>query len=181
VRRGRLLRALPANAADASGATTSGAAPRTPDDAAQMARRLTEASTQGQRLEQHADRIVELSRLLAERLVGDALDASDAALAQYALALIDEARGARAVVLHARPEDALRLERALRAHDFDGRDVRVAPEPSLASGQLRLECELGCIEASVEASLERLAEHARTVLAESELTAQTPSARLRLR
>ncbi len=181
MRRGRLLRALPAPTTDASRVTTSETAPRAPEDASEMARRLSEASEQGRRLEQHVEQIVELGRLLAARLVGDALGQSDAALARYVLTLIDEARGARAVVLYARPEDALRLERALRAHDFDGRDVRVAPEPSLASGQLRLECELGSIEASVEACLERLAERARTLLVESELTAQTPSARLRLR
>lgn len=105
--------------------------------------------------------VAELARLLAERLVGEALATSDEALAHFAEQLLVEARGARRMTLSCAPDDADRLARALATSDM-ALDVHVAPCADLHSGSLRLETDLGYLEASVESALEALGEAARS-------------------
>jgi flagellar biosynthesis/type III secretory pathway protein FliH len=132
------------------------------DDGSELFERLAQASARGRLLEREHATVVSLARILAERLVGQALAESDTALFHYAATIIDEARGARALSLHAHPGDATRLRTSLA---FAERDVRVVADDSLAPGQLRVESELGSVEASPATSLARLAERARTALA----------------
>lgn len=185
MRRGRLIRAAPPSDEQASTAHAGSPlrASHTPLDAlgtalaraeplaakhaepsAPLAARLAEASARGRGLSREHGTLVELSRLLAERLVGPLLEQDERALAHFALALIDEARGARSVTLLASPRDAERLRSALAAQDFDERDVRVADDAALADGALRLETELGSVEASAGQSLALLASAARAKL-----------------
>src|SRR5690606_38848971 len=102
-----------------------------------------------------------LARLLAERLVGAAVTQSDEALLHFAAQVLAEARGAHRMTLSCAPEDADRLGRALAASTLD-LDVTVAAQKDLHRGSLRVETDLGSLEASVESALEALTEVARS-------------------
>src|SRR5690606_37733106 len=102
------------------------------------------------------DAVVELARLLAERIVGHTLAVSDEALRSWASTVIQEARGARSVHLIAAPEDAERLHELARELTDEDREVSVSANPELARGAFRVETELGALEASIERALDVL-------------------------
>lgn len=110
------------------------------------------------------DRVVELARLLAERLLGHALRASPAEIAALASQALAEAGGARRIELHANPGDVPLLQSATAAFDPDGRVHAVIADESLARGDLRLNTELGMIDARLGPELVRLAERLREAL-----------------
>jgi flagellar biosynthesis/type III secretory pathway protein FliH len=110
------------------------------------------------------DRVVELSRLLAERLLGHALRADPAEIAALAAQALAEAGGARRVEIHANPEDLPLLKSATAAFDPAGRVHAVIADESLARGDLRLNTELGMIDARLGPELARLAERLREAL-----------------
>ena len=110
------------------------------------------------------DRVVELAKLLAERLLGRALSTEPATVSLLAGQALLEARGARRVELHANPADAPLLEGALAHFDPEGRVHAVVREPALARGDLRLNTEVGMIDARLGPELGRLAERLRTAL-----------------
>lgn len=109
------------------------------------------------------DRTLSLARLLAERLLGEALTLEPSrvvALAQTALA---EARGARRVVIVAHPEDAAVLERVLEEGGLE-RVTRVVASPTRARGALRLESDIGVLDADLAPQLDRLTARLRESL-----------------
>lgn len=108
------------------------------------------------------DAVVELARLLAGRLVGHALAVSDDALRHWARTLLDEARGARRIHLLAPSEMVERLHGLAEELTEEGREISVAGDPELARGSLRVETELGTLDASVDQALERLVRALRT-------------------
>lgn len=110
------------------------------------------------------DRVVELARLLAERLLGHALRTDPAEIAALASQALTEAGGARRVEVHANPDDVPLLRRATSAFDPDGRVHSVIADESLARGDLRLNTELGMIDARLGPELARLAERLREAL-----------------
>jgi flagellar biosynthesis/type III secretory pathway protein FliH len=110
------------------------------------------------------DRVVELSRLLAERLLGRALRADPAEIAALASQALAEAGGARKVEIHANPEDLPLLRSATATFDPAGRVHAVIADESLARGDLRLNTELGMIDARLGPELARLAERLREAL-----------------
>ena len=110
------------------------------------------------------DRVVELSRLLAERLLGHALRANPAEIESLASQALAEAGGARRVEIHANPDDLPLLRAATSAFDPDGRVHAVIADESLARGDLRLNTELGMIDARLGPELARLAERLREAL-----------------
>jgi flagellar biosynthesis/type III secretory pathway protein FliH len=130
--------------------------------AAELALRLRQRESLA---DEHArDRVVELSRLLAERLLGRALHAAPAEIAALAAQALTEAGGARRIALHAHPDDAAVLRSATSSFDPEGRVHTVVSDESLARGDLRLNTELGMIDARLGPELARLAERLREAL-----------------
>jgi flagellar biosynthesis/type III secretory pathway protein FliH len=129
--------------------------------AEQVAERLVERSRDV--LQRRADLpdVIELARALAERALGRALEVSDAALGGWAVQLLDEARGARMLRLVTHPLELERLRIALPAAlaplELHELDLQLLADPTLPRFGLRLETELGVLEASVPATLDALA------------------------
>lgn len=109
----------------------------------------------------HLDRVVELARLLAERLVGEVLAVEPQRVVAMARDLAAEARGARRLHIEAHPADADALATALGEL---GRDARVTADPSLARGSLRLATDAGRVDGRLDVRLERLAVALRAAL-----------------
>ncbi len=114
--------------------------------------------------ERALDRSVALARLLAERLLGEALALEPSRVVALAEQALKEARGARRISIVAHPADVPELERAL----VDGRRehvTRVVADGSRARGSLRLETEIGVLDADIAPQLERLAARLREAIA----------------
>jgi type III secretion protein L len=116
------------------------------------------------RAERELDRTIELSVLLAERLVGDAIAVEPARIGALALDALKETRGARQMRIEVCPEDVVALREVLASL---GEGV-AALEPSheLARGSLIVHTELGRVDARLTPQLSRLAEALREVLRE---------------
>jgi len=114
--------------------------------------------------ERQTDRIVEIARLLAERLLGEVLELSPERVASLARQAIAQVRGAAHVTLLAHPEDVPHLQAAVQTWDLELRTLRVVPDPSAARGNLRLETEIGTLEAALGPQLDRLAAKVREEL-----------------
>jgi len=107
--------------------------------------------------ERALDRCVELARLLAERLLGESLRVAPEQVIALARKALAEARGARQITLVAHPEDAKLLELSLPALGLDAAAAVVRPDPSRSRGNLRIETEIGVLDAELAPQLDRLA------------------------
>jgi flagellar biosynthesis/type III secretory pathway protein FliH len=113
------------------------------------------------------DRVIDLARLLAERLVGQAVASDAGVLASLAREALAEARGARSARIEANPADAAALRAALDSAGLgmgDGLAIDVTGDESLARGSLRVHTELGTVDATLTPRLERLAAALRDAL-----------------
>lgn len=117
------------------------------------------------RVAAEADRIVALAVVLAERLVGAALEVEPARIASIARAVLAEARGARRATLDAHPTDAEILRQQLATLGLQAGAVDVRDDPALARGALRLHTDVGILDAQLAPRLERLAVALRDALA----------------
>jgi flagellar biosynthesis/type III secretory pathway protein FliH len=113
--------------------------------------------------ERATDRSVELARLLAERLLGEALRLDPGQVVALAQNAVAEARGARRITILAHPADAAELERALTGGRLE-RVTRVVPSAERARGSLLLETEIGTLDADLAPQLDRLAAAIRAAL-----------------
>lgn len=113
--------------------------------------------------ERALDRSVALARLLAERLLGEQLTLDPSRVAALARSALAEARGARTVTVVANPEDVSALERALAAGELP-RVTRIVPQHGRPRGSLRLETEIGVLDADIAPELDRLAARLRETL-----------------
>ncbi len=132
--------------------------------AALAARAIEFAALEARADERTLDRSVELSRVLAERLLGHALTLDPTLVTSLAKQALAEARGARAIRILAHPEDAALLAARVAALGVAAEAVRFEPDPARARGQLRLETELGTLDAELGPQLERLARRLRESL-----------------
>jgi flagellar biosynthesis/type III secretory pathway protein FliH len=119
------------------------------------------------RAERDLDRAVALACVLAERLLGEALEKDPARVIALARQALLEARGAHRAVIEASPLDA----ETLRSHvvdlgfaegSTDGVEIRV--DPLLLRGSLRIHTNLGSLDAQLTPQLERLAKALRDAL-----------------
>lgn len=117
--------------------------------------------------ERDADRCVDVAAILAERLLGRALELDPAAVADIARRTLAEARGARRAKIHACAEDAANLEARRGELGLAAEHVQVAVDPALPRGSLRVETDLGSLDASLTVQLERLAAAIRDALVRS--------------
>lgn len=104
--------------------------------------------------EREIDRVIELSILLAERLMGEAIRVEPARIAELAATAIQEARGAQRVQIDACPEDVPQLTEALAAI---GQIADVRADATLTRGSLVVHTDLGRVDARLTPQLTRLA------------------------
>jgi flagellar biosynthesis/type III secretory pathway protein FliH len=110
------------------------------------------------------DRTVDLARLLAERLLCRALELTPGEITALARRSLAEAGGARRVRLFAHPADATLLRAATSAFDSDGRVIAIIDDSALTRGDVRLETDVGVVDARLRGSLARLADRLREAL-----------------
>ncbi|CAN5378755.1 hypothetical protein BH09MYX1_BH09MYX1_18810 [soil metagenome] len=107
------------------------------------------------------ERSIAMARILAERLLGEALRLDPGLVTSLAACALAEARGARSARIDAHPEDAALLRREMLR--FAPLVVTVSEDASLARGSLRLHTDLGTLDAQLPVQLERLAAALREV------------------
>jgi flagellar biosynthesis/type III secretory pathway protein FliH len=117
------------------------------------------------RLARSKDQIIAVSVALAERLLGAALALQPQRIAELARVAIDEARGARRIGIDAHPLDADMLRQSLSDIGLDSYVVEIHADEELARGELRLQTDVGTIDAKLATRLERLAAALRDALA----------------
>jgi flagellar biosynthesis/type III secretory pathway protein FliH len=127
------------------------------------ARELALTVREAKALERQLDRVVDLARLLAERLLGETLRADPSRVAALARQALTEARGARKLTLAAHPDDLPLLEAALGRQELA--PMTLVGDPSRRRGSVRLDTELGTLDAELAPQLDRLAEKLREALA----------------
>jgi flagellar biosynthesis/type III secretory pathway protein FliH len=128
------------------------------------ARWLALRSAEGAGIERDSDRIVSLAVVLAERLLGAALELSPERVADLARGVLAEARGARRATIEAHPVDAAALRSHLPAAGLPLHAVELRENEALARGELLLHTDLGTIDAKLASRLDRLAEALRDAL-----------------
>jgi len=119
------------------------------------ARVLALSSRENQTLERNLERIVEVARVLAERLLGEALELEPRRVVAIARRALEEARGARRVTIVAHPADAALIEQALLSLHAGG-GAEVLADPERRRGSLRLDTDIGVLDADLAPQLDRL-------------------------
>jgi flagellar biosynthesis/type III secretory pathway protein FliH len=114
--------------------------------------------------ERALDRSVALARLLAERLLGASLAVAPEQVVTLARQALSEARGARRLTIVAHPEDAKLLDGSLASLGVAVETVRLLPDSGRARGSLRIETDIGVLDADLSAQLDRLALRLRETL-----------------
>ena len=127
------------------------------------ARELAVAARETHALERERDQIVALARLLAERLLGETLRLDPTRVVALARQTLAEARGARTLTLAVHPDDVPHLERALAAQALPP-PVTVVADATRRPGSVRLDTELGSLDADLAPQLDRLAQKLREAL-----------------
>lgn len=107
--------------------------------------------------ERALDRSVALARLLAERLLGASLSLAPEQVVALARQALSEARGARRLAIVAHPEDARLLADALPSLGVASELVRVSSDAARSRGSLRIETDIGVLDADLAPQLDRLA------------------------
>jgi flagellar biosynthesis/type III secretory pathway protein FliH len=128
------------------------------------ARELVLAARESAALDRQLDQVVDLARLLAERLLGEALALEPDRVVALAREALREARGARQLTIAAHPDDVPLLERALGAGELSP-PLLVIVDRERRRGSLRLETDIGTLDAELAPELDRLAEKLREALA----------------
>ncbi len=121
------------------------------------ARALALADIEARADARQLDRSVDLARILAERLLGEQLVLDPGRVIALARQALAEAHGARRVTIVAHPEDVAVLERSLEALGLDPGTTRIQADMARARGNLRLETDIGVLDAELAPQLERLA------------------------
>jgi flagellar biosynthesis/type III secretory pathway protein FliH len=114
--------------------------------------------------ERALDRTVALARLLAERLLGESLRLAPDQIASIARQALSEARGARRLTIVAHSEDAKLLTKTLPTLGVAVETLRVTSDDQRARGSLRVETEIGVLDADIAPQLDRLALRLRETL-----------------
>lgn len=127
------------------------------------ARNLSLAAREAALDERALERSIELARVLAERLLGEALRLEPARVVALARGALLEARGARHVELAAHPDDVALLEAALADARLSG-VTRVVADPTRRRGGIRLDTDAGTLDAELAPQLDRLTARLRETL-----------------
>jgi len=111
--------------------------------------------------ERDLDRTTELARVMAERLVGEALELDPAKIRSIARQVLVSARQSRRVVFSAHPADAAALRADLGALGLEGAAIEIHADPTRARGSLLIETDLGTLDANLTLQFDRLARSLR--------------------
>jgi flagellar biosynthesis/type III secretory pathway protein FliH len=111
--------------------------------------------------EASADRIVQIARLLAERVLGESVRLEPDTVVALARQALAQMRRARSVRLLASPADAAVLESRLGELGAAAGCVVVVADDSRAPGGVRIESELGTVDADLGQQLDRLVDALR--------------------
>lgn len=106
------------------------------------------------------ERVVGLATVLAERIVGRALELDPSVRRDMALALLSEVRGARRITFRCHPSGVHELESSLaefRAHA----EIVVQGAPGLGPGDFELATDVGTLKGTLGSRLELLAQRLR--------------------
>jgi flagellar biosynthesis/type III secretory pathway protein FliH len=114
--------------------------------------------------ERALDRSVALARLLAERLLGASLLLAPEQVVSLARQALAEARGARRLAIVAHPEDAKLLSDSIASLGVAVEAVRIVPDSARSRGSLRIETDIGVLDADLAPQLDRLALRLRETL-----------------
>ena len=133
---------------------------------------LAELATQSlalKRAEQFADeaaltRSIQLAGVLAERLLGEELQLRPERVTALARQALAESRGARRIKIYANPRDLSFLEAERESLGLGEQIVELFAEPHLGQGELRLETDLGVLDAALRPQLERLVQELKRSL-----------------
>jgi flagellar assembly protein FliH len=153
-----------AHAAAADAVATATAEARAKLDAEMTARWMALRAAERRRFDREIDPVVPVAVVLAERLLGAALDLDASRIAPMARAVLAEAHGTRRAFVDAHPIDAVTLAGLLSAEDVDLDSIEVRPDEALARGELRLHTEMGTIDARLQPRFEQLAAALRDAL-----------------
>jgi flagellar biosynthesis/type III secretory pathway protein FliH len=115
--------------------------------------------------ERALERTVSLARLLAERLLGASLATSPEQVVSLARQALAEARGARRLTIVAHPDDTQLLSQSLASLGVAVDTVRLQPDGARQRGSLRIETDIGVLDADLAPQLDRLALRLRETLA----------------
>jgi flagellar biosynthesis/type III secretory pathway protein FliH len=110
------------------------------------------------------DRSVGFATVLAERLLGEELQLNAERVRALARQALKEAAGARHAVIIAHPRDAAELRADLTSLGDVLDSIDIEEDAGLGRGQLRVETELGVIEADLKGQLQRLAAQLKKLL-----------------
>lgn len=132
--------------------------------AAVAAKAMQLAAHEARADERALDRTIELARLLAERLLGEALALDPTRIVALARRALADARGARRVRVVGHPDDlgVLEAERATLGAGLESLELVASPDRS--RGDLRLETEIGVLDATLAPQLDRLAKRLRATI-----------------
>jgi flagellar assembly protein FliH len=126
--------------------------------AAVAAKAIALAAHEARSDERALERVVALARVLAERLLGEELRLDPSRVVALARQALSEARGARRIRLMAHPDDVALLEPAIGELGVEPSSVTLAADPARARGNVRLETEIGVLDAELAPQLDRLIE-----------------------
>lgn len=110
------------------------------------------------------ERSIGFAQLLAERLLGAELELDPERIRLLARQALKEAAGARQAVIIAHPRDAAELKTGLLGLGEMLDSIGIEEDAKLNRGQLRVETELGVIDADLKGQLERLAVQLKKLL-----------------
>ncbi|HMJ15027.1 MAG TPA: FliH/SctL family protein [Polyangiaceae bacterium] len=120
------------------------------------ARALALAQLEARSDERQLERTVELARVLAERLLGEALALDPKRVLALARQALGEARGARRIQIVAHPADAAILTESLAELTTGPNVLSIEMDDQRARGDLRLVTDIGILDAELAPQLARL-------------------------
>jgi len=125
-------------------------------DVAFAARAIALRSHEERHAERDLGRAMELAKLLAERIVGRELELAPDLITAMARQALTELRAARSAVIEAHPLDAEALARNIEASGLVDGAVELRQNPHLSRGSLRVQTNLGTLNAELAPQLDRL-------------------------
>lgn len=129
-----------------------------------VAQALELKKRQAELAESVLERSVSFATLLAERLLGEELEQKPERVRALARQAVREAAGARHAVIIAHPHDAAELRSGLEGVASSLDSIEIEDDPQLSRGQLRVETEIGVVEADIRGQLERLSAQLQRLL-----------------
>lgn len=132
----------------------------------ELAAKFIELSSLRQReLERCREDLVQLARLLAERVLRHELGTSQTQLLEFAERCISEVRGATSIVVRVHPDDFQPLKESIEAlAETVCAGLKLLPDPELLRGDLHIESDVGTLDARLSTQVACLAEALRESL-----------------